>query len=456
MLYDMPLIQATAFIASAIILIALTHWKRIHPFVALVIAACTFAYVSQLSTATLALVFGEGFSRRIYTPGLVIVAAGLISGLAESTSASQRLTAMIDGCRKLTSNWIAGGLGLIAGFGASPAAAFALLSPLLRPIGAQKQTTRGSAAVTLALAISASHGLAVLSPVVIASVSILGADWDRTALFGIPLTILLIGLGAIFARSAPVDKGALPADQSAAEALKTGPDTRWSGIVLALATMLPLLMLIFRSLADVPSEPLGGGWRLEMIVAIGSPLILLLVGVGVMIIGLPRQTLKLIGDSTWTEHILAKMSGTILIVCVAGGFAALCQRTAMAETLSERMLGWHVAPILGICIPFLIAAAMKTLQGSSLVAAITAAGMVQPQLMQLGFADTNGKALFALAVGAGAMTISHVNDDYFWLVSRSAGFSPLRAVRTISLGTLLQGLIALAVLVFVSFWLPHA
>ena len=62
--------------------------------------------------------------------------------------------------------------------------------------------------------------------------------------------------------------------------------------------------------------------------------------------------------------------------------------------------------------PFLIAAAIKTLQGSSLVAAITAAGMVQPLLLPLGLDDPNGKALAALAVGAGAMTVCHVNDEF--------------------------------------------
>lgn len=110
----------------------------------------------------------------------------------------------------------------------------------------------------------------------------------------------------------------------------------------------------------------------------------------------------------------------------------------------ERVLGWHVGALVGLPVPFLIAAAMKILQGSSLVAAITTLGMVQPLLTLLALADANGKALAALAVGAGAMTVSHVNDEYFWLVTTSAGFSPLRGVATISLGTLLQRLIALA------------
>jgi len=84
----------------------------------------------------------------------------------------------------------------------------------------------------------------------------------------------------------------------------------------------------------------------------------------------------------------------------------------MAELLGEQLLGWPG----GLLVPFLIAALIKTLQGSSLVAAIATAGMVQPILVPLGIGDENGRALATLAIGAGAMTVSHVNDEYFWLV----------------------------------------
>ena len=123
----------------------------------------------------------------------------------------------------------------------------------------------------------------------------------------------------------------------------------------------------------------------------------------------------------------------------------------MAEMLAERLAGWHGWVIGGVLVPFVVAAAMKTLQGSSLVAAITAAGIVHPILPQLGLADANAKALAALAVGAGAMTISHVNDEYFWVVTQSAGLRPLRGLATVGLGTLLQGLIAAAALLIMSF-----
>ena len=127
----------------------------------------------------------------------------------------------------------------------------------------------------------------------------------------------------------------------------------------------------------------------------------------------------------------------------------------MAEMLGERLLAWHLGAS-GVLIPFLIAAIMKTLQGSSLVAAITTAGMVQPILLTLGLDDANGRALAALAVGAGAMTISHINDEYFWLVADRAALTPLRAVARFSTGTLLQGLVAAVALLAISLLTSHA
>jgi gluconate:H+ symporter, GntP family len=90
------------------------------------------------------------------------------------------------------------------------------------------------------------------------------------------------------------------------------------------------------------------------------------------------------------------------------------------------------------------------LQGSSLVAAITAAGIVQPLLIPLGLGGDSAKALAALAVCAGAMTVSHINDEFFWLVSISGGVRPLRAVGALSAGTLLQGVAAIVALLILA------
>jgi gluconate:H+ symporter, GntP family len=441
---SMPLAQALLFAASAFVLIVATQARHLHPFVAIVFIASAFGLAAGFSVGFLGKAFGVGFSRAMYAPGLVIVAAGFVTALAEGTGAGDRLMAKINGWRRPGAARIAALLGLVAGSAASPAAAFAVLTPLIRPIGGVKPSSREAATTALALAISASQGVVVLAPVPIAAAAILDAAWGRVALFGLPLAVLLAAFGAAWARwiAAFGAASVSPAPESHPVAEKQGG----SAVVLLLATAIPLMLLIVQSIGDIPSEPLGGGAAREMILGVGRPLILFLVGVGLMAIGHGRQSLKLLFDSGWSGRVLGNVAGIVMIVGAAGGLQRLCQETGMAELLGERLLAWPA----GLLVPFLIAAVMKSLQGSSLVAAIATAGMVQPLLTPLGIGDENGRALATLAVGAGAMTVSHVNDEYFWLVAAGGGLSPLRALAAVTVGTLLQGFAAVAMLLVLS------
>jgi GntP family gluconate:H+ symporter len=448
-MYGMPLSQALVFLAAVIVIILATQWRHIHPFLALVAVATVFGFIAGFPTSYLAGVFSTGFSEKIYAPGLVIIAAAFIGALADSAAATDRLRDALERWHWSKGNGVAACLGLVAGLGASAAGAFALLSPLLPALGGDPAKKRDGSTVALGLAISGSHGLSVFTPVPIAAAAILGAEWSRVALFGLPLAAMLAAFAAIFAQMVATTSLA-PPPACEEPASGAGKQNNWPMIVLVLAVIIPLVLLMVQSLGDIPSEPLGGGPARERVLAAGRPLILFLVGLGIMIAGRPRQSLGLLADSDWTGRVLGKVGNILLIVCAAGGFQRLCQETGMAEMFGERLIGWHIEAAGGVLLPFLIAAAIKTLQGSSLVAAITAAGMMQPMLDPLGLAGTNGKALAALAIGAGAMTISHVNDDFFWLVADRAGLKPLRGLTTLSLGTLLQGLIAAAALLILS------
>jgi GntP family gluconate:H+ symporter len=451
-MYGMPLAQALLFLTCVIAFILATQWRQFQPFLVLVVLAPIFGYIAGYPTSQLGSAFGSGFAEKFYSPGLVIVAAALIAGIAESTTASDRLMAAIHRAGARGSGVITTCLGLIAGLAASPASGFALLTPLIRPIAGKGQSPERDTLAT-ALAISASHGLAVLTPVPIAAAAIIGASWDRLSLFGLPLAVLLAVFGAIFARwSSPVS--------AATESLASAPQPAEKPsvgypIVLIVAIAIPLVLLMVQSIGEMPGEPLGGGPKRELVIGVGRPLILFLAGVGIMTLGHLRQSLSLFADSTWTRHIFGDVAGLLLTVCAAGGLQRLCQQTGMAEVLGERLLAWHMGA-LGVLIPFLIAAVMKALQGSSLVASITTAGMVSPILLQLGLAGPNGKALAALAVGAGAMTLSHINDEFFWLVADRARLTPLYGFAKFSAGTLLQGLIAAAALSILAVLAAHA
>jgi len=449
----MPLFHALLLPASLIIIVAAARPGRLHPFLAILVVATAFGLAAGFSSSLVAKTFGNGFARAIYSPGLVIVGAGFVAGLAQSTTAVEWLS-QIGRRRWFGLTQTTALLGFIGGIAASPSSAFALLSPLLRAMGSSAGRKREAAMIAPALALSAGHGLVVLSPVPIAAASILGAPLSRVALFGLPLALLLAAGGAVWARwlSPTAFVLAGPIDEPPAILEKSG---RWSAIILLAATAVPLLMLAMQSLGDIPSEPLGGGPRREMVLALGRPLVLFLVAVSIMVIGLWRASDKLLSDAAWTTRVIGNLASVLLIVGAAGGLQSVCQETGMAELIGERLLTSRVAAFAGVLLPFLLAAVMKTLQGSSLVAAIAAAGMVEPVLSAIGLDDANGKSLAALAVGAGAMTVSHVNDEYFWLVTQSLGFRPLRGLAAVSLGVLLQGTIAAAALLVLSALVPR-
>ena len=84
------------------------------------------------------------------------------------------------------------------------------------------------------------------------------------------------------------------------------------------------------------------------------------------------------------------------------------------------------------------------------MALVTTAGMVQAILPTLGLNSPILRCLTVLAIGAGAMTVTHANDSYFWVIARLGGLSTEQAARTVTLASLLEGLVALAAVLLLS------
>jgi GntP family gluconate:H+ symporter len=103
---------------------------------------------------------------------------------------------------------------------------------------------------------------------------------------------------------------------------------------------------------------------------------------------------------------------------------------------------------LGIWLPFIIAAALKTAQGSSTVAIITTASIIAPLMQHLGFDTPTAKALAVIAIGAGSSVVSHANDSFFWVLTQMTGMNVGQGYRLQSLGTGIVGLSA-AIVVYI-------
>ena len=143
------------------------------------------------------------------------------------------------------------------------------------------------------------------------------------------------------------------------------------------------------------------------------------------------------------------VAAPILVITGMGGTLGLIiQQLPLTEFVEQNLTqsSW------GLMIPFLIAAILKTAQGSSTVAIITASSIVFPLIAVLGLESEMGKIWVILAVGVGSMTVSHANDSYFWIVSQMGGLDIKTAYRHHSFGTFLQGSLGI-VLVLLGHWI---
>jgi len=367
---------------------------RLPAFLAIMATVVVYGIAADMTFMSVGKAFGLGFTAALEQAGLLVVAGSLVGALVLRQPLGTGTSAVA---------------GALSGLGASATGALALLQP-----AGQEAPRR---ALGLALTLLAFSSLVAPSPLAVAASSVMKATNSATFMIALPVAAIAALLGWWYvARQVP-------------EATTPGK-LHWAWLAVAL----PIALLIVQSVAQIPSEPLGKGGAREFYIGISKPLMLTAIAV----------TLGVLFAGRWQPSALAGRSWAPLLLAVgaAGGLSRVFDEAGMAELLAEHAL--H--PSFGLLTPFLAAAIVKTMQGNSLTAVLTASGMVEPMLPALGLDSASGRALAAAAVGAGAMAICHVNDPLFWIATSMGRLSPGRGLLVISLGSALMASAALVVL----------
>ncbi|HOU96758.1 MAG TPA: hypothetical protein PLN06_09080, partial [Bacteroidales bacterium] len=174
----------------------------------------------------------------------------------------------------------------------------------------------------------------------------------------------------------------------------------------------------------------------------GDPVVALFTGMVLALLLIKRKDMSSL-NKIFGEAI--EKAGPILIVTAAGGtFGMVIKATGTGEAAGKLLSGTG----LGLVVPFLLAAILKTAQGSSTVAIITAASFVAPMLAPLGLDSETGRLFTMLAMGAGSMIFSHANDSYFWVVTNFSGLDASTSLKVFSSSTAVMG-----VVVFITVWI---
>jgi GntP family gluconate:H+ symporter len=198
--------------------------------------------------------------------------------------------------------------------------------------------------------------------------------------------------------------------------------------------LVPIALIVLKSaFGPAPSGPTHG---LQTLVGfLGEPVIALLIGVFLSLLLPARLERQMWSASGWVGKAIADSASILLITGAGGIFGTVLQRSGLADSLGEVLVEYQI----GIFLPFVLAAALKTAQGSSTVALITAASILLPLMPSLGLEGEIQKALAVVALGAGSSVISHANDSFFWVVTQMSGMDVRTGYRLFGGGTFLLG-----------------
>ena len=443
------LIVAALGIALLVLLIV---WLKVHAFIALTIGALFVGVGSGIPLDKVTASYEAGVGGVLGYVG-VLIALGAMLGklLADSGGADRVVDTMLRG-KSSTLPWKMALVASIIGIPMFFEIGLVLLIPVVMLVVHRSKGPAMRLGIPALAGLSVLHGFIPPHPGPLAAISILHANVGVTLALGLLIAIPTVALagplfGSIAAKMVPIGAAgaalAVTSDEKASDEnakAKRSPTFAWTLITL----LFPIVLMLMKAGADIWIEK-GASVR-PLLDFIGDPVFALLAAVllamvtfGTAVGFTPAVLAKKIAGS------LTPVVGVMLIVGAGGGFkqalvdggtGTAIAKIALAVGLSTLVLGWIVAVLIRLA------------TGSATVATVTAAGIVAPLATGL---SPNHLSLVVLAVGAGSVFFSHVNDAGFWLVKEYFGLTVGQTIKTWSLMETIISVVGLVLTLALSF-----
>jgi gluconate:H+ symporter, GntP family len=422
--------QLLILFAGIAAIIVLTGRLKFHPFFALVLVSLIIGLLSGSGFLDVIGTMKDGFGHIMRSLGFIIVLGttlGLLLERSESTFVLADFILKKVGVRRspLAMNLT----GLFVGLPIFCDSGFIVLSGLTRSIARQSGVSIVILATSLATGLYAVHCLIPPHPGASSATALFNSDFGRVILMGIVVAIPAAIAGYFWALFAGKKFGEAIHSEVQTD---VDADSERPGIVgSALPIIVPIGLIALASFIDKKNSD---AWAMILRV-LGEPSIALTSGVIIALFFLRKQQ---VSKTVWEA---VEKSGSILVIIGAGGaFGAVLASTQIAEGLGQNL------PLesMGLLFPFLVTALLKTAQGSSTVAIITASTIMLPLVSPLGLDSENGKIVCILAMGSGSMLVSHANDAYFWVISNFQKIPMQTMLKVYSTASIIMGLVAFA------------
>ncbi|MGI8581013.1 MAG: GntP family permease [Chitinophagaceae bacterium] len=433
-------------LAGIAVIVLLTAKYRVHPFFALILSCFVVGLGVGFPVTDVITSIKDGFGNIMKSLGLIIVLGTTLGILLEHTGSTNVMASFI--LKKTGEKYAALAMsitGFIVGLPIFCDSGYIVLSGLNNSLAKRTAISIVVMSVSLATGLYSVHCLIPPHPGAAAAAGIIGVDIGKIILMGILVAIPAAVAGYIWANYAgkKIPVAATEKDISADVKKTSSPNP--SVFKAFLPVIVPIVLIALKSFLVIDKTG-PNGW-INNILSLGDPVIAL--SIGVLLALNCKRGWKRNSLSTLLQEAAEKAGGILVIIGAGGAFGAVLAATKIGEHFSQSLsLG-----TLGILFPFLLTFILKTAQGSSTVAIITAASIVLPLLPALGLATEQGKLLCVLSMGAGSMMISHANDAYFWVIAKFSGLEMKTMLKVYSVATVFMGLTTLLMVYILSYLL---
>lgn len=445
------------FVLMVVLMIVAISKYKIHPFLSIMGVSLVLALVA-LPLADIPNTIGAGFSGTFSSLGIVIILGAMIGFFLEKTGAALTMADWV--VRKVGDKHPDLAILLMGWIVSIPVfcdSGYVILNPIRKAMIKKTGVSATAMAVALSVGLYTSHVFIPPTPGPIAAAQSLGLESNMLLVIGtgVLVSIPVLLSGYLFAKF--IGKQVHSTDDNDASA-KSYDELKAEfgqlpGTAISFAPIVaPILLMAVKSVVDMTSM---GGFFGDLLKFLGTPIIALAVGL-LISVGTLFSAGK--GDEFYDlANETLRTVGPILFVTAAGGvLGKVISNAGIVSYITENAPGLMSV---GIFFPFLIAAILKSAQGSSTVAITTTAGIMglysaEGTLMAaLGLTTPFAAALTVMAIGAGAMTVSHANDSYFWVVTNFGGLKAEDGYKTQTLCTLVMGIVAIVFIWLISMFI---
>ncbi len=477
-------VAALLGIATVVVLIT---WLRVHPFLALILGSAVLGLVAGLGPTPTVDSFTKGVGSTVGSVGLLIALGAMIGALLADSGGADRIVQTIVARTSPTAlPWAMAGAAALVGIPLFFEVGVVLLVPIVLLVGRRTDVPLMKVGIPALAGLSVLHGFVPPHPGPLVAIAALKADLGLTLALGLLVaipTVIIAGpvFGSFISRYVtarppvllagrePVRVGAgagenlgdrdtgaagagdrrTPRGRGAGRTATGAPTERDLGerdlgeravergvpgaslrrpafLPTVLTVLLPVILMLARAFGELVLDE--DSRTRSVLDVIGNPVVAMLAGVLVamftlgMASGMDRAR---ISDSLGGS--LSAIAGILLIVAAGGGFKQTLIDAGVGNVVADAAKGANISALV---LGWLVAVGIRLATGSATVATITAAGIVAPLASGL---DRTGVALLVLAIGAGSLFFSHVNDAGFWLVKEYFGMTVWETIKSWSI-----------------------